>query len=105
VINSFSKYFGMTGWRLGWLVGPADAVEVMDRMWPRANGSERRIKAFLINWKLVQAAALKSQAVVAEAMPAYTFAGGASDSPARTGWTGITAPHSVAPWLPGRCRP
>ncbi len=32
VINSFSKYFGMTGWRLGWLVGPVDAVEVMDRM-------------------------------------------------------------------------
>ncbi|MCW5624771.1 MAG: pyridoxal phosphate-dependent aminotransferase, partial [Burkholderiales bacterium] len=22
VINSFSKYFGMTGWRLGWMVGP-----------------------------------------------------------------------------------
>ncbi len=22
VINSFSKYFGMTGWRLGWLVVP-----------------------------------------------------------------------------------
>ena len=22
VINSFSKYFGMTGWRLGWLVAP-----------------------------------------------------------------------------------
>ena len=30
VINSFSKYFGMTGWRLGWLVAPeayADALE------------------------------------------------------------------------------
>ncbi len=24
VINSFSKYFGMTGWRLGWLVCPED---------------------------------------------------------------------------------
>lgn len=23
VVNSFSKYFGMTGWRLGWLVAPA----------------------------------------------------------------------------------
>ncbi len=23
VINSFSKYFGMTGWRLGWLVAPS----------------------------------------------------------------------------------
>lgn len=26
VLNSFSKYFGMTGWRLGWLVAPAAAV-------------------------------------------------------------------------------
>ncbi|NEX21782.1 aminotransferase class I/II-fold pyridoxal phosphate-dependent enzyme [Thiorhodococcus mannitoliphagus] len=32
VINSFSKYFGMTGWRLGWLVGPEDAVQVMERL-------------------------------------------------------------------------
>jgi aspartate/methionine/tyrosine aminotransferase len=27
VINSFSKYFQMTGWRLGWLVVPDDYVE------------------------------------------------------------------------------
>jgi len=27
VINSFSKYFQMTGWRLGWLVVPQDYVE------------------------------------------------------------------------------
>ena len=26
VINSFSKYFGMTGWRLGWLVVPEELV-------------------------------------------------------------------------------
>jgi aspartate/methionine/tyrosine aminotransferase len=31
-INSFSKYFGMTGWRLGWVVGPADTVAVMERL-------------------------------------------------------------------------
>lgn len=30
VINSFSKYFGMTGWRLGWLVAPPDAVAALD---------------------------------------------------------------------------
>jgi aspartate/methionine/tyrosine aminotransferase len=32
VINSFSKYFGMTGWRLGWIVGPLPAVELMERL-------------------------------------------------------------------------
>lgn len=26
VVNSFSKYFGMTGWRLGWLVAPEACV-------------------------------------------------------------------------------
>lgn len=32
VINSFSKYFGMTGWRLGWLVAPEEAVEPLVRL-------------------------------------------------------------------------
>jgi aspartate/methionine/tyrosine aminotransferase len=27
IVNSFSKYFSMVGWRLGWLVAPGDAVE------------------------------------------------------------------------------
>ncbi|WP_172844326.1 pyridoxal phosphate-dependent aminotransferase [Thiohalobacter thiocyanaticus] len=30
VINSFSKFFGMTGWRLGWLVVPADYAADLD---------------------------------------------------------------------------
>jgi aspartate/methionine/tyrosine aminotransferase len=32
VVNSFSKYFGMTGWRVGWLVVPQALVPVMDRL-------------------------------------------------------------------------
>lgn len=32
VVNSFSKYFGMTGWRLGWLVAPEHAVEPLTRL-------------------------------------------------------------------------
>lgn len=32
IVNSFSKYFGMTGWRLGWLVVPEPWVPVMDRL-------------------------------------------------------------------------
>jgi aspartate/methionine/tyrosine aminotransferase len=31
-INSFSKYFGMTGWRLGWLVLPPGLVEPVERL-------------------------------------------------------------------------
>ena len=32
VLNSFSKYFGMTGWRLGWLVAPAAAVPELEKL-------------------------------------------------------------------------
>jgi aspartate/methionine/tyrosine aminotransferase len=31
-VNSFSKYFGMTGWRLGWLVLPDALVSPVERM-------------------------------------------------------------------------
>jgi len=31
-INSFSKYFNMTGWRLGWMVVPPALVPVMERL-------------------------------------------------------------------------
>ncbi len=32
VINSFSKYFGMTGWRLGWAVVPEEMIPVAERL-------------------------------------------------------------------------
>jgi aspartate/methionine/tyrosine aminotransferase len=32
VINSFSKYFGMTGWRLGWLIAPREVVPDIDKL-------------------------------------------------------------------------
>jgi aspartate/methionine/tyrosine aminotransferase len=32
VINSFSKYFGMTGWRLGWIVAPRPYVRELDKL-------------------------------------------------------------------------
>lgn len=32
VLNSFSKYFGMTGWRLGWMVAPQEHVAALERM-------------------------------------------------------------------------
>ncbi|MEJ6388373.1 pyridoxal phosphate-dependent aminotransferase [Gymnodinialimonas ulvae] len=32
IINSFSKYFSMTGWRLGWMVVPPDHVRIIERL-------------------------------------------------------------------------
>ena len=32
VLNSFSKYFGMTGWRLGWLVAPENAIPELEKL-------------------------------------------------------------------------
>jgi len=32
VINSFSKYYSMTGWRVGWMVVPEDQIRVVERL-------------------------------------------------------------------------
>lgn len=32
VVNSFSKYFSMTGWRLGWLLVPGELLDAVDRL-------------------------------------------------------------------------
>ena len=32
VINSFSKYFGMTGWRVGWLIVPEEFIDVTEKL-------------------------------------------------------------------------
>jgi len=32
VINSFSKYFGMTGWRIGWLIVPEGLVDATEKL-------------------------------------------------------------------------
>ncbi len=32
VINSFSKYFGMTGWRVGWLIVPEEFIDATERL-------------------------------------------------------------------------
>jgi aspartate/methionine/tyrosine aminotransferase len=31
VVNSFSKYFSMTGWRLGWIIAPPDVIAAAER--------------------------------------------------------------------------
>jgi len=32
IVNSFSKYFSMTGWRVGWMVVPEDHVRLVERL-------------------------------------------------------------------------
>ncbi len=32
VVNGFSKYYAMTGWRLGWMIVPDDMVSVVERL-------------------------------------------------------------------------
>ena len=32
VVSGFSKYFGMTGWRIGWMIVPAALVPTVDRL-------------------------------------------------------------------------
>jgi aspartate/methionine/tyrosine aminotransferase len=44
IINSFSKYFGMTGWRLGWMVAPNSTL-------PRSINWRRTCSFLLRTWR------------------------------------------------------
>jgi aspartate/methionine/tyrosine aminotransferase len=47
VVNSFSKYFGMTGWRLGWLVAPMCGIS---RSWPSISSSPPPPRPSMRRW-------------------------------------------------------
>jgi len=32
IVNSFSKYFGLTGWRVGWIVAPVNMIRELDKL-------------------------------------------------------------------------
>ncbi len=32
IVNSFSKYFAMTGWRLGWIIAPPELIAAIERL-------------------------------------------------------------------------
>lgn len=32
IINSFSKYYGMTGWRIGWMLAPSNAIADLNKL-------------------------------------------------------------------------
>ena len=50
VINSFSKYFNMTGWRLGWLVVPDALVRAIRESWRRTCSSARPASPSMRRW-------------------------------------------------------
>jgi aspartate/methionine/tyrosine aminotransferase len=60
VINGFSKYFRMTGWRLGWLIAPADLVRPIELLAqnlfisPPALAQEAALAAFACRAELDQ---------------------------------------------------
>ncbi len=77
IVNSFSKYWGMTGWRVGWLVLPEELVEPVERLAqslfisPSAIGQHAAIGALAAAEELdrrVQAFA-RNREVLLEALP------------------------------------
>jgi aspartate/methionine/tyrosine aminotransferase len=54
VVNSFSKYFGMTGWRLGWVVAPQAYVRQIENS-PSTSSSRRRRRPSTPPWPFTPA--------------------------------------------------
>ena len=81
VVHSFSKYFAMTGWRLGWMIVPPDLVRSVERLAqnlyisPPALSQYAALAAFddpaFLDAKVAGYA--RSRALLLEALPASGF--------------------------------
>jgi aspartate/methionine/tyrosine aminotransferase len=77
VVNSFSKYFSMTGWRIGWLVVPEALVRPIERLAqnlyisPPAISQEAAIGAFdaIDELEKVKESYARSRAMLLEELP------------------------------------
>jgi len=77
IVNSFSKYWCLTGWRTGWLVLPEDLVEPVERLAqnlfisPSAIGQHAALGAFRAHDELDQrvAAYARNRRVLLDALP------------------------------------
>lgn len=83
VINSFSKYWGMTGWRLGWailpegLVAPFEALASNFALSPPAPAQEMALSAFsdesYVDRDAIVAGFARARALILEAEPALNW--------------------------------
>lgn len=81
VINSFSKYYCMTGWRIGWMVVPEPIVRVIERIQQSLYISAPELSqiaathAFGVSDELesVRRRYLINRALLAEALPRFGF--------------------------------
>ena len=81
VINGFSKYFAMTGWRLGWMVVPEDLARAVERLTqnlfisPPALSQRAALAAFDCRDELEANVAryARNRSIVQEALPAAGF--------------------------------
>ena len=82
VVNSFSKYYCMTGWRIGWLVVPPDLVRPLERLAQSLSisvpylsqiGAEAAFEAH-DELEIVKAGYAESRALLLDALPKLGFA-------------------------------
>ncbi|WP_125099829.1 pyridoxal phosphate-dependent aminotransferase [Leucobacter chromiireducens] len=83
VINSFSKYWGMTGWRLGWavlpqtLIGPVEALASNFALSPPAPAQELALTAFTAESyaerDAIVAGFARARALILDAAPALNW--------------------------------
>ena len=81
VINGFSKYFAMTGWRLGWMVVPEDLARAVERLTqnlfisPPALSQRAALAAFDCRDELEANVTryARNRSIVQEALPAAGF--------------------------------
>ena len=100
VVNSFSKYFAMTGWRLGWLLVPAELRRAVDRLTgnfticPPVLSQRAAVEAF------TPESVQEAEGICISTPPIARRCSTVCDTSASTGWHPPTARSTSTPTSP-----
>ena len=113
VINSFSKYFCITGWQIGWLLVPEPLVRPIERLQQNlaisvptlSKSPPKRLSRAMPNWQAIKRGYQANRQILLDGLPAAGLANFLPADGAFYLYANVAGFTDTVSSLPSRCSP